>query len=313
MNKLIYPFLSILFAFQAIGQDDSDRKDAYPSTYTFEKAEEFIARKEYAKAMWFYINLYPQYRAKVEVEIKRFRAQHDSIDMIPFMKKSFAIYAPSDPTINAPDNLNPELGKEKNIWLDAIILRFGDNDKALPTSFAYYGRGVRKLRVNEYEWAILDFNKAIELEPSSGETYFQRAEARRNLDEFIEAAADYAKAIQYEYKLALSYCKMGEVYFKAGNYSEAIKNYTLAIKEDPNMAEAYAGRGRVKQQQKKFKEALSDMDIAVKIQPTSAEILMIRAWARREAGEKKDSCSDWKAALALGAKRANEFLKKYCN
>ncbi len=313
MNKLISLFLSILFAFPAVGQADGDKKDAYPSTYTFEKADELIARKEYSKAMWFYINLYPQYRAKVEAEIKRFRAQHDSIDMIPFIKESFAIYSQSDPTLNTSDNLNPDLAKEKNIWLDAIILRLGDNDKALPTSFAYYGRGVRKLRVNEYEWAILDFNKAIEMEPSSGETYFQRAEARKNLDEFIEAAADYAKAIQYEYKLALSYCKMGEVNFKAGNYNEAIKNYTLAIKEDPNMAEAYAGRGKVKQQQKKFKEALVDMDMAVKIKPTSAEILMIRAWARREAGEKKDSCADWKAALALGDKRANEFLKKYCN
>jgi tetratricopeptide (TPR) repeat protein len=59
----------------------------------------------------------------------------------------------------------------------------------------YFNRGIFKLRLKEYEYAISDFDKAISLSPDFAEAYFKRGEAKSSSGSHYRAIEDYNTAI----------------------------------------------------------------------------------------------------------------------
>ena len=57
-------------------------------------------------------------------------------------------------------------------------------------------RGVAKGRLNDYSDAIIDLNKAIEINPRYAEAYNDRGVAKRGLKDYDSAIADFDKAIE---------------------------------------------------------------------------------------------------------------------
>jgi len=123
-------FLTIILFYVttiSYGQFSEKEKEVlYPKNYTFEQAEIFEQDGKYDRAMWFYINLYPENREKVVEKVNQFQEQNDTINLKAFIINSFSEYAVFDPTISNWDNGYPELNREKmdikGSWGDAIIL-----------------------------------------------------------------------------------------------------------------------------------------------------------------------------------------------
>ena len=63
---------------------------------------------------------------------------------------------------------------------------------------AHYKRGVAKNASGDYQGAINDFDKAIELVPDSATTYNNRGIAKRNLGSYQDAINDFDKAIELD-------------------------------------------------------------------------------------------------------------------
>ena len=61
---------------------------------------------------------------------------------------------------------------------------------------AYSNRGVAKDELEDYQAAIADFNKAIEIKPRDADVYYNRGNAKGELKDYQGAIADYTKAIQ---------------------------------------------------------------------------------------------------------------------
>ena len=61
--------------------------------------------------------------------------------------------------------------------------------------------------------------------------------------DYDRAITDYTKAIELDRKDALAYLNRGSAYYKKQDYDRAIADYTKAIKIDPKAADAYYGRG----------------------------------------------------------------------
>ena len=59
---------------------------------------------------------------------------------------------------------------------------------------AYNNRGDAYGYLGEYQTAIADFNKAIELDPDFADAYYNRGDAYYSLYQDAEADADFAKA-----------------------------------------------------------------------------------------------------------------------
>ena len=69
---------------------------------------------------------------------------------------------------------------------------------------AYASRGNAKSGLEDYRGAILDFSKAIELEPN-GRYYYYRGLAKSNLNDFAGAILDFDKAVEQNARALLKY------------------------------------------------------------------------------------------------------------
>ena len=76
---------------------------------------------------------------------------------------------------------------------------------------AYNSRSAAKNHLNDYNGAILDCNKAIDLNPQYAEAYNNRGTAKRGLNDHNGAIADYDKAIELNPQYANAYRNRAEV------------------------------------------------------------------------------------------------------
>jgi tetratricopeptide (TPR) repeat protein len=77
--------------------------------------------------------------------------------------------------------------------------------------FNYFDSGWNKKRLGDYRGAIMDYSKAIQLNPNvKNSAYYSRGFCKENLKDYIGAIADYTKAIQLD-------SEDSEAYYNRGN------------------------------------------------------------------------------------------------
>ena len=96
---------------------------------------------------------------------------------------------------------------------------------------AYNNRGTAYGELGNYQQAIKDFTKAIELNPQYAMAYYNRGLTYgRNLGNYQQAIKDYTKAIQLNPQDAMAYYKRGLAYAKSGDAQKALENLKIAAK-----------------------------------------------------------------------------------
>ena len=125
--------LTLLLAFNiTFAQTKKDDNEVYPDKYTFDKAKEFEQKGEYEKAIWFYINLFPDNKPQVVETVKTLATKLDTVDMPMLIKKSFALYGTFDPAITTFNNGTPTMNmgklKEKGAWGDELCMKITDKN-----------------------------------------------------------------------------------------------------------------------------------------------------------------------------------------
>lgn len=167
-----------------------------------------------------------------------------------------------------------------SVWQDSITL-WSHQIKLFPrTARAYSNRGDAYYSAGNYNSALLDLNKVIEIYPRH-EYYNSRGIIHKKLGRYQEALLDYTKAIEINKQFDLSYNNRGNVYQVLGNYSAALNDYTAAIKINPKYAEAYYNRGNLYYKKGNYKQAMADYNTAVKLDPENAKAVeMLRTLSR---------------------------------
>jgi tetratricopeptide (TPR) repeat protein len=128
---------------------------------------------------------------------------------------------------------------------------------------AYANRGNVYSQIGQHDKAIADCNKAIELDPDDAEVYGNRAAVYSHMGEHDKAIADYNKAIELDPNYAQAYYNRGIAYSSLGEYDKAIADYTKAIELNPNYAKAYYNRGLAYKAQGREAEAMADFQMVV--------------------------------------------------
>jgi tetratricopeptide (TPR) repeat protein len=91
---------------------------------------------------------------------------------------------------------------------------------------AYYGKG-------QFDKAISDYNKAIEINPRDAIPYYNRGLAYgKGKGQFDKAISDYNKAIEINPKYAIAHYNIGCIYSLQNNLSKALKYLELAFQND---------------------------------------------------------------------------------
>ena len=78
-----------------------------------------------------------------------------------------------------------------------------------PFATHYFNQGVEKYEVGNYQGAIADWNKAIEINPQDALAYYNRGLAKYDLGDHQEAIVDYNKAIEINPQYSLAYLNRG--------------------------------------------------------------------------------------------------------
>ena len=123
----------------------------------------------------------------------------------------------------------------------------------------------------EYQKAIANFDKAIELDPKLAPAYNNRGWAYIELGEYEQGIADCNKAIELDPNLALAYSNRGLAYVRLGQYEQAITDCSKAIELDPGLALAYSNRGQAFLELGQYEQAIADFDKAIELDPSLAK------------------------------------------
>ena len=107
----------------------------------------------------------------------------------------------------------------------------------------HFKKGVSYQEKGQWDKAIAEYNKAIELNPEYSKAYNNRGLAYADKGQYDQAISDYTKAIELSPKLAEAYYNRGIAYRHKGHYDQAISDYTKAIELNPEYAEAYIQSG----------------------------------------------------------------------
>jgi Flp pilus assembly protein TadD len=94
---------------------------------------------------------------------------------------------------------------------------------------AYSRRGNVYGRKGQFDKAIADYNKAIEINPKDAMAYNNRGVEYQNKGQYDRAVADYNKAIELNSKYAFPYYNIGCIYSLQNNLSKALKYLELAL------------------------------------------------------------------------------------
>jgi tetratricopeptide (TPR) repeat protein len=197
-------------------------------------------------------------------------------------------------------------------------------DKAItlePNAKLYEARGWAKYNLKDFNGALADFNKQIDLDltildhtlPTNSIAYYNRGSAKSGLNDNYGAINDYKKAIDINPSFSMAYNNLGWSKFKQRNYAEAIKYLDIAIEKDPSNSIAWDSRAETKLNMGDIKGCIEDCNQALILNDKLANSYLIRGRAKYKLGKKEEACEDWSDAGQYGKKEAYDFITKYCN
>lgn len=129
----------------------------------------------------------------------------------------------------------------------------------------YLNRGISRFNKLDFDSALEDFNKAIELDPKSVHAYHYRGAAYAHKERYDLAIKDYDKAIELDPKFVTPYSDKGLAYYRAGDYGRAIEETNKALEINPGAGFVYLRRGMIYQAKGDTEQAEKDYDKAVSL------------------------------------------------
>ena len=119
--------------------------------------------------------------------------------------------------------------KEGNILLKKCALK-GQSKKIQEAAVGYCHLGNTYYGLGDYQQAIKDFDRAIELDPKLADAYWGRGKTCHGFGDYRQAIKDFDRAIELDPKLAEAYRDRGKTYNELGGYQQAIEDWKKAAK-----------------------------------------------------------------------------------
>jgi tetratricopeptide (TPR) repeat protein len=130
------------------------------------------------------------------------------------------------------------------VWKDSLTM-WNDVIRKYPLEYlAHYGRGNAWSAAGEYDKALRDFSRCLELSPRYWKAFNNRARLFADAKEFDKAIADYGSAISLAPAEPRLFLNRGNAYFLKGNVVRAVEDYDRALAIAPGFAPALENKRR---------------------------------------------------------------------
>lgn len=164
----------------------------------------------------------------------------------------------------------------------------------------YEASGLAKYKREDYNGAIADYTRAIELSPNYALLYNRRAGAKVGLGDYKGAEEDINHAIKLEPNGGGHWFARALLKNEMKRHREALADINKAIELEPEAdAEVYLNRGFIKEDLKDCKGAIKDFTRAIELNPTEALAYTRRGLCHGAVGEYKAAIADFTRVLDL--------------
>jgi tetratricopeptide (TPR) repeat protein len=174
-----------------------------------------------------------------------------------------------------------------------------------------FARAIMYAEIQNYNKALDDYSRIIEMNPKYSLAYFNRANIRYEMESFTNSIDDYSNVIIYLDKSKSP--KQHNQQIKTHDYDDVISDYSKCIQIDPEFYYAYYNIANVKTESRDFIGAINYYSKAIEIEPKFAEAYYNRGITYIYIQQKEDGCIDLSRAGELGVKRAYVAIKRFCD
>ncbi len=138
----------------------------------------------------------------------------------------------SDILLEENKKLREELKLAKGEDKEIVQVKYNKAIKEL-AAIEQIESGYRNYQKGDFEAAVHDFDKAFKIDPMY-QTYTTKGLLHASNDEYNEAIVDFNKAIELNPKDVLAYCNRGKTYSLIGDRTRAVQDLSKAIKLHPD-------------------------------------------------------------------------------
>jgi len=160
------------------------------------------------------------------------------------------------------------------------------------TAVGHNNRGVEYNLKKLNDKAIVEYNKAIELNSEFSVAYDNRGDAYYDLQKYDQAILDYTKAIELNPAFAVAFLNRASAYSALQQCDNAVSDYIKAVELDPKSASsdnncvvAFNARGNDFLKGKNFSKAIEYFNTVVALNPKNAEAFNKRTRAYVSRGD----------------------------
>lgn len=170
---------------------------------------------------------------------------------------------------------------------------------------AYFRLGWLYQNQGQDPQTLVNYNKAIELDPKNSLAYNNRGLLYDNQGDYQQALSDYNQAIELEPHNFAAITNRGVIYYRLGDYQQAIADSNQALELKPDNATAYYNRGLAYAAQDDYDQAIADYTKALTITPQDGDVYYNRAEAYANQGNYQQAIGDYTKLLELEPQAAD--------
>lgn len=197
----------------------------------------------------------------------------------------FEITKKSNKEIESGDYINP-------IWDLTKLINSKPN-----LSFPYYLRSYCNFELNNLNYALIDINKAIELNEFDENYFYLRANIYAKKKYFLESIKEYSKSLKLNPNYLNAYLYRGDCFQDIGNYEKAIIDYSSGISLDSSLIPVYGSRAYCKYAIKDFYGAIKDYNKVLLVEKNNAYAYGIRGNCKLELSDYIGAIRDYDSSI----------------
>ncbi len=139
---------------------------------------------------------------------------------------------------------------------------------------AHNARGNAHLLLDDFDQALEDFSRVIELNPKSPFSYQSRSLAYFNTGRYNEAITDFTRAIQLDPGYVYAYIYRSDAYFRLSLYDHAIADYEKLMELNPEDIYIYFHRGLAYFYNSNYEKAEIDFEQCLELDTQDAQAMI---------------------------------------
>ncbi len=179
--------------------------------------------------------------------------------------------------------------------------------------FEYYsGRADAHIKLGNKKDALADYSAAIELAPDHFFLYLKRAETNFSLGSYEKAKDDAGFYLSLFTNDSAALYLSGRIAYATGKYFDALVFYNRLIKEYPQISKFYISRGETFEKTGMQPNALKDYNFCLSLEPKNYVAMRKRGQLFLNYEDKKDACTDFSNAMKGGDFEANNLYLDNC-